>query len=468
MNTTLRNHLKSLSIDAVESSTEIHSWLSQFSEDTRITAKTMLYRLKFVSRDVYSEWLSRVIGLLPLGKNYALYSVRKLDEEALVLWGDDGIVVDRPGVSQGSEDLVYSLVANLVRSSSGSLLDHPSLTDLRTMRIRDYVLIDDSIGSGDRVSSFINAMLNHPTFLSWWSFGFVKIHVFSFARQRDSGAKIIANIRGSDHYKRVHRKSSKIEFISEIVYDTGWLEARWGENYEQIINLCSRQIKVPKWARLGYGEVMANIVFYHSVPNNLPGVLWYKCNKWNGLFPDRALPNWFLAFLDAPSGVLPVNNLSLSQEMVRLLALVKRGIRSSRSIAVRLGVDHKYAEGLLSKALSLGLLSSEIRLTSTGFDRLKQAAHKETLHNWDRSLYIPSSWCVGHATIQPPVSGRQVPQAQADSVEVSALTDGDVGQTSLERSDAKAAMPPFSAMLQLPAVSRMNHDTDGPKGSKER
>ena len=55
-----------------------------------------------------------------------------------------------------------------------------------------------------------------------------------------------------------------------------------------------------------------------------------------------------------------------------------------------------------------------------------------------------------------------------ESVVAFVTTDGDVGETSLERSDAKAATPPFSVMLQSPAVSRENHDTDGPLGSKDR
>jgi hypothetical protein len=74
----------------------------------------MLSHLKFVSRDVYSAWLRRVVTNLPEGRTYALYSVRKLGD-GLQLWSDDGEIVERLGASLGSEDLVYSLVANLNR-----------------------------------------------------------------------------------------------------------------------------------------------------------------------------------------------------------------------------------------------------------------------------------------------------------------------------------------------------------------
>ncbi|MEY1660851.1 phosphoribosyltransferase-like protein [Isoalcanivorax beigongshangi] len=462
-----KQQLKNISPSKIDASPEIQGWLSQFPEVQRTTAKLLLSHLQFVSRDVYSAWLQRVVSALPSGKTYALYSVRKLDDGS-PLWNDEGDIVARPGDSLGSEDLVYSLVANLARANPETLLDHSSLTELRDKKVHDYLLIDDSIGSGDRVSGFINAMLSHPTFLSWWSFGLVRIHVVSFARPREAEAKIVAKIKGSDHGKRRFRKSSKVDFTSDMVYDTNWLEGRWGENHLQIIQLCRSQTKIPKWARLGYGEVLANTVFYHSVPNNIPGVLWFSNDKWQGLMPGRAMPDWLLALIDQTPLVASEVITSKSDEVAQLLALIKRGVRSSRSIAARLCVDHKYAVGLLGSAKEMGLLTPQLRLTTAGLDCLKHADSTLALPDWDRSLYIPSSWCAGRATVQPPIREELASLGLADSVEVSAFADGDVGQASLERSDAKAAAPPFSVMLQSPAVSRENHDTDGPLGSKDR
>lgn len=459
--------LRTLSPAKIDASSEIQDWLSQFPEGQKTTAKLLLSRLQFVSRDVYSAWLQRVVAELPSGKIYALYSVRKL-VEGLPLWNEVGEIVARPGDSLGSEDLVYSLVANLARANPQTLLDHSSLVELRSKQVHNYLLIDDSIGSGDRVAGFINAMLSHPTFLSWWSFGFIKIHVVSFARPREAEAKIIAKIKGSDHGMRKFRKSSKVDFTSEMVYETDWLEGRWGENYQQVIQLCRSQTKIPKWARLGYGEVLANIVFYHSVPNNLPGSLWFTNEKWQGLMLGRTVPDWLLTLFDQPPLVASEGATSKSDEVIQLLALVKRGVRSSRSIAARLSVDHKYAAGLIGSAQEMGLLTPQVRLTTAGLDRLKQADSTFALPVWDRSLYIPSSWCAGRATVQPSTDEGLVSHWLADSVEVSASTDGDVGQTSLERSDAKAATPPFSVMSHLPSVSRERHDTDGPIGPKER
>ena len=81
--------LKSLTSAAIESSLEIQNWVEQFADWERPTAKVLLSRLKFVSRDIYSAWLQRVVAELPTGKIYALYSIRKL-RKGLPLWNESG------------------------------------------------------------------------------------------------------------------------------------------------------------------------------------------------------------------------------------------------------------------------------------------------------------------------------------------------------------------------------------------
>lgn len=463
-----KTKLQQLSTAAINQAPEIRAWLSQFDAGQQQIAKMLLHHLRFVSRDAFSSWLRRAVGKLPKGELHALYSVRKLEQEQTAFWSLSGDPVARPGTSQGSEDLVYSLISGLVRSSNGLFLDHPSLLNLKEKKVRSYVLVDDSIGSGDRVSGFINAMLMHPTFLSWWSFGWVKIHVISFARPREAEAKIIDKVRGSSHGKRKLRKVDKIKFTSEIVYETDWYEARWGKEYKSIIDLCEQITDISRWECFGYGDVMANIVFHHSVPDNLPGMLWCSNENWRGLMPGRAVPNWLLELLKNP---FPVNNgvtAWMPEELLRLLALIKRGLRSTKSLAIRLGIDHQYATGLINHAAELGFLTSQLRLTSAGLDRLIQSSRIATLPEWDRSLYIPSSWCAGQATVQPLTDESSVSQRLADSVDASASVDGDVGQASLERSDAKTATPSFSVTSHSPSMSRKRRDTDGPKGPKER
>ena len=72
---------QNLSIEKIYRSRDIQEWLSQFDEDEKELALLMLSKLKFVSRDTYASWLqTEIVKLIPNIK-YALYSVRKLEED---------------------------------------------------------------------------------------------------------------------------------------------------------------------------------------------------------------------------------------------------------------------------------------------------------------------------------------------------------------------------------------------------
>jgi hypothetical protein len=62
-------------------------------------------------------------------------------------------------------------------------------------------------------------------------------------------------------------------------------------------------------------------------------------------------------------------------------------------------------------------------------------------------------------TIQPPVN------LQAESTGLF-LVDGEIGQISLEKTDAKTASPSFIVSSQITSVSRKRPDNNGPFGPK--
>lgn len=389
---------KSLSPSKIDSSVEIQNWLSQFSINDQTFAKLLLSRLKFISRDKYSEWLNKtILSIIDKQFVFALYSVRKLSQSGNYpsYWGNDKQVIYRPGESQGSEDLVYSLIANLVRANKDRLLDHPSLDGLKSNKVRQYILIDDSIGSGERISKFINSMLKHPTFLSWWNLGWINIHIVSFSRFHEAEKKIITNIRGKDNAKQKIRKSSKIKFHSELVYHQNWIKSRWGENYEPLIEFCQAQKQIPPKKRLGYGDVFSNLIFYHSVPNNTPGIIWAKKSKskWEPLMPNRTVPTWLIELLENNNDKI-ITTSKLSNELLNAIMLIKKGIRNPTSLAQRLNTDTQYAKNLLEHMKMTGLINEHSRLTSRGLDIFHQK-NIISLQSWDYSMYIPNSWCAG-------------------------------------------------------------------------
>lgn len=469
---------KQLSYNMIKDSPEITNWLSQFKESDRGAAISLLLHLRFVTRDSYSNWVSTKINSLHFDQKCALYAVRKFPNEPKCFWDEATKVVLRPGVSLGSEDLIYSIVSNITRSNPNTFFDHPSLMVLKEQRIRNIVLLDDAIGSGKRVSGFIKSMMDKRTFGSWWSSGFIRFYIVAFARTREAEKFIIKKTPGSDHGKRKYPKSTKFSFVSEIVYGKEWLTQRWGKQYQGILDLCDSQNKVPlKWKR-GYGEVMSNIVFYHSVPNSIPGILFCANNGWTPLFPGRSLPKWLCSLLDdqnIPNRHSLKRNerfqLSVSSEARQLLALIKHGIRNRSILALRMDCDIKLVEAILQNVKCAGLVSSACRLTETGRSLVIREARskgQKGIQEFDRSLYIPKAWCANRVTVQPPVRREAPSHEQADPAKCY-LAGGEVGQASLERTDAKAALPPMNVMTQLPSWPRKGHDVYGPqRGPKER
>jgi hypothetical protein len=212
---------------------------------------------------------------------------------------------------------------------------------------------------------------------------------------------------------------------------------------------------------------LSNIVFYHSVPNNIPGILWVQNDRWQPLFRGRSVPDWVPALIEDKRSISHSDSFCshIPQDILDVLLLIKSGIRRTSSLALRMDCELALINSMLEAAINAGLISKNMRLTETGVDALKHQSRKTSVVKWERSLYIPKSWCDDQATFQPPALEDAIPWGQADPVEVIALTGGEAGQVSLEKSDAKAASPPVDVRPQFPSESRKNPDIHGPSDS---
>lgn len=408
---------QTLTLNQIDSSPEIAAWLSQFkSAEDRLTAKQMLLRLRFVSSDRLSLWLRQTLDEFSTNEKYAIFAVRKLegaeaaekeDKEATqekgkqrkVYFDEQGLPPQRPSGSQGSEDLINSVISNYLRGTPFSqvFFDHPSIEVMRSKKIRHLILMDDSIGSGSRIAEFINAMLANKTFRSWWSFGWLKITVLSYARNISAENLIYGQVGKKDRPYRKYRNKDKISFNSAYVYKSEWMQQNWGEKYEDIQQLCESATAVSKMFRLGYKNSFSNIIFLHSVPNNIPGVLYFSNPpRWNSLMPYRSMPQWLITLLarsvSTTADSLPYD---LSAELKNLLQLIKSGIRAESTLALRLNLDVLYAGKLVEQAISLGLLTQQKRLTDYARETLHCLNNPAPVEKFDYQLYIPSSWRVG-------------------------------------------------------------------------
>ena len=454
-----------LSLAMIESSSQIRAWLDQFQGVERDVAIDLLLHLRFVTRDGFSEWVRNTILNISSDK-IALYAVRKFKDNCL--WNSIGKMVGRPGTALGSEDLVYSLIRQLDREFH-RCFDNPDLDTLRKHRIRDIVLLDDSIGSGGRLSDFARKMFDHPTFMSWWSYGLIRLHVVSYARTREGEGKIISHIPGSNHARRKFPKSTKLNFYSKIVYSIRHFETRWGNRFDDLLKTCNAKAQIPKKYRRGYGEVMGNIVFYHSIPNNIPGMLFWSNEQgsWKPLFPARTIPDWMVELLESRLALLQTELSSDSkQKLCLLVSLARKGVRRRASLALRMDLDIRHVYELIKQAASLGFIDGKLRPTKVGIDFVKKNMRMDTMPRYDYSLYVPGSWCAGRRTIQPFSSGLNNNPGKADSA-AAMLADGEVGKASLARTDATAATPPMVVTPQQPSESRKGRDDHDPRGLKE-
>jgi hypothetical protein len=460
---------KSLRIEQIAQSSQIQDWLAQFASG-RDVAIELLMRLRFIGRDVYAEWLKTKLTSVVDGAA-AVYVVRRLPPSVRSLWNSDGECSVRPPESAGSEDLVFSIVANLLKDPESTIVDHPSLEVLRETRIRQIILLDDSIGSGKRVADFIRRMTSHSSFLSWWSYGKIHLTVIAYSRMVEADETIIESLPGSERGLRTHPKSSKIRIVSNELHRKSFLQKRWGASAQLIKSLCLGETRIPSNRRLGYGDSMANVVFYHSVPNNIPGVLWFQNDDWNALFPARSLPAWVTSLLEAEAPrnlrVDGAPHVEIPDSATDLLRLVKRGIRKEITLAWRVGLDRGVVQGLMLQMRSRGLVNSSNRITQAGHSFLMARQHLPRNIDVDYNLYVPSKWCAGRETAQP--SGLRFANAQlrTESETGAPVSDGEVGETSLERSDVKTALPSINVVAQHPSRSREGHDVSGPEGLKE-
>ncbi len=467
--------MKQLSLSQIDGSKQIQDWLGRF-RGHREGAIEMLLRLRFFSNDEYASWLRKEIEQR-LESPQAVFAVRKFEKKTKdtavslgLVWNEKGITVERPAQSQGSEDLVQSVVANIKKNACDTLLDHPSIEELRQKRVRDILLLDDSIGSGERVADYITRMLNDKHFKSWWNYGFIKIHVLAYARTVESEAQILSTIGGSNHHRRKFPISSKVVFHGYIRYARKSARERWGSAWQHVFDAARSASGVRRDRQLGFKKTMSNIVFYHSVPNNLPSALWFDSKTWSALLPQRTMPTWLIQLLEGDStssnarGAEKTSKESVNSEAVQILKTIKSGFRNESRIAWRVGLERRIVVELLVKLRSLGLVSLENRLTEAGFQYLKRQLPEQAEKRYNWELYVPSIWCAGRETVQPSGQGSLASLDQTESAEGSLDADGEVGQTSLEKTDAKTARPSLDVMTETPAPSWNGHDIHGPKG----
>ena len=260
----------------------------------------MLERFLLVSRDDFGEGLRRLIlarakdGGTPIG----LYPEREIKKwkgipnrlfkettgkvkRAYGVGPPPVAPLNRKKPEVGSEGIVAQLMSELCKEHPRLLLNCPGPDLIRDKKVRRFILVTDFIGSGDRASTYLDAVWRIRSARSWWSARATK--GMSFEVVAYSGTE--AGIRKV----RAHASSPEVNIVAACPT----LEALADSLRERAIDLCIRwdpgnRDRIEALGYLGGGALIA---FSHGAPNNVPRIFTGRnetaSRPWMPLFPRR-------------------------------------------------------------------------------------------------------------------------------------------------------------------------------------
>lgn len=278
-------------------------WLSQFDNKSadRQLAEKLLDSINYCPLNEFKNSLTRLVkGELPLKSTSALFIERELQPTTAKLPPPiyKQIKTYNPGSKKkhmraygaamqavqsltystqdvGSEGLVAFIANTLCRSNPKRFLLQPAADNVRNSKVRNFVILTDFIGSGDRASKMLDAMWNVASIRSWHSGKFVNFWVMAYSGTEQG----IKHVRG-------HRFSPKVHVVTECPT----LHNSFDSDLDEMVELC-KKYGAHSATPLGWKNTAALLAFEHGAPNNMPAIFVSEKNrgskKWAPLFPKR-------------------------------------------------------------------------------------------------------------------------------------------------------------------------------------
>lgn len=371
------------------------SWIEQFDQKDRDSARVLLNALTLVSHNEFERALTNLIvdETDCVDGPVALYATREVDSTQPHFL-NEGVPIDAVGGGSdlGSEARVAAIIRNISRAYPTKFLNHPTLKDMREARCRGIFLIDDFIGSGERTSEFLSSIWKNATVRSWHSLHLISIHAIAY-----SGTK-----EGSRRVERARaRPKIRVERDCPTFYELPW-SRRHRQRILTLIDKYGARTSYPGTA-MGYGLTAAAIVFEHGCPDNCPAILWAPHTAavlWEPMFPQRSvLPVDASAFppeiarpdaelvliLAGQKRLVASKALSIpgpiGPAMLMTIALIAKGLRSRAAISYATGLSALECIQLLDRCVEWGLLTPTLRLTPAGSAELTYAREFTTHPN---------------------------------------------------------------------------------------
>ncbi|MBA5682245.1 hypothetical protein H3N34_03305 [Photobacterium damselae subsp. damselae] len=304
----------------------------------------------------------------------------------------------------GSEGVIGTLVTSIVRRNKSKFLFHPTAEDIRKKKVRKFILLTDTIGSGDQISKCLDSLWKVASIKSWKSSNLISFNIISYTIT-DMANKILNG----------HKTNPSIDYI--IPCPTVYNQFEDDRKRQRIINLCVDYAKKSRLSKsippLGYSNTGALIAYGHGLPNNSPIIFYKNSNRWFPIFPGRVtndigrelqpgmrviqhkelLNRWHKEKL-AASTWLESSDFD-AKNLVILMASLYRPPRSENAISARTQLDLEYVEKLLDVAKHHQWVSTSNRLTDQGkllLDKLeRKKVDKTIVFDKPDDLYFPST-----------------------------------------------------------------------------
>lgn len=355
-------------------------WIQQFDLQDRGTAREMLNKMQWISRDSYFGALGSLVHeYLDPSVTHAAYLIHEKANRPYFRdrrrrpW-----IVEPSSGSPGSE---YQLANFLKAISKGipKILPGPSISSLKRGRIQSILLFDDFIGSGDQAQKFIKWFFEHSAFRSPASLPHFKVCILVHTATK-RGVKCLRDIDRVPNVKKWRRKHEVYSAHPPIPSP----RELWGEFYPEVRHLEDKYATRHNLRfRGGYGKVYANVIFRHGCPNNAPSILHQGNSGWRPLFPDRRIPGDI---------VWRFGNTSFQGEAMtlewRILMALYRDLRRHplpNEFNVLLPDPEENIQSSLAKLRQHGLVSKgdngRYSLSETGMVEMKSGASRAVLQS---------------------------------------------------------------------------------------
>ena len=289
----------------LEDTPQAHDWLRQFDFVDQQVARQLLRRLDLVSQSDFDQRIQVLVeSILKCAprENFALFTVCEPPPKTF----EEDQARRVPG---SSADRIKHIIENLSRVHGDRVRANPTVESMRQERVRNVILVEDLIGTGNRITGFWHERAPKSV-KSWISYRWTRLWVASYAVM-DEGRYAMRRVLPIDDARIatvVPQPHHKLGLTDPMVH----VAKKYGQR------LVGRH-----WR--GYGGGGALTVFQHGCPNNTPAILWCTKGRFRALFSDRGVPPDLQQSFGQFNAPAAAQNLWTFKQYRLALALLDRG-----------------------------------------------------------------------------------------------------------------------------------------------